>query len=552
MAPKRKRRLQRTSHEVTSSSASPACLNPAVAEDAFEDVGMKSNSLKLVSAYVLQRHTDRWLYRHDTISDLCWPGQENSSSASSRLADDECLLPGDEFGYQELVTVWETWPRTSDPYAAPARGSCQLPAGKPQATRQGLHHVKRWGDLLWWQYVGYGMLEERCPVGQVALHADSAQKNELTLQSAFEVLCDRPATLAEFPKESTLVNSSAEPTLLTPWYLVQGQCRGPRLTELLAEAEAARLNSTWWTRDVEELAARTANITGHEPPPPDQAARFLSAVVDCTVVHSCTGLRDVPSQLLSKQTGLPSQEGLFGLIDRAETADLNWPLNYWRSKGDKAFVEFSSLYFGYFFAVLADQLKAAANGVPGAPRLTISVMSDINIVPLLTMYGLHKAASVRPPYLAALVHELYQDASGHYHIRVLYDGKTQRVCKGASDYPLCPLSQWEEEVVKRYTPSKSACPVLYNSYDCIADRGYAGGLLAEWLPWLQHWEEHTTVAGFSFLAGLWVGLLLLWCCCFRPSSLFRLFFRGRSLSTNSSRDRSYSTDSSSQWLLRSC
>ncbi|OLP89582.1 hypothetical protein AK812_SmicGene28946 [Symbiodinium microadriaticum] len=58
--------------------------------------------------------------------------------------------------------------------------------------------------------------------------------------------------------------------------------------------------------------------------------------------------------------------GLFGDLDRNETKDLRWVLDYWqrtkrRSKPGR-FEEFASLYYGrllsYFLAVIADQLKA--------------------------------------------------------------------------------------------------------------------------------------------------------------------------------------------------
>eukprot|EP00438_Fugacium_kawagutii_P018063 Skav221808 [mRNA] locus=scaffold2435:131171:132498:- [translate_table: standard] len=81
----------------------------------------------------------------------------------------------------------------------------------------------------------------------------------------------------------------------------------------------------------------------------------------------------------------------------------------------------------------------------GAPRLpgsldrmkTITVVSDTNLVPLLAMYGLKHASLRRPPYLSALIHELYQHKNGSMFVRVLYNGRVQKVCHGR--YPLCPL-----------------------------------------------------------------------------------------------------------------
>eukprot|EP00439_Symbiodinium_sp_Y106_P051650 s153_g6.t2 len=155
--------------------------------------------------------------------------------------------------------------------------------------------------------------------------------------------------------------------------------------------------------------------------------------------------------------------------------------------------------------------KASAARVRGSPRLTITVMSDTNIVPLLAIYNLTKAASRtpgswahysgymlvngariffrvqsyticgrRPPYLSALIHELYRHKqTRELFIRVLYNGEVQKVCHGHGMGLLCPLEKWEE-LVARFTPSPEACPVLYAAYDFRAPRKEA---MPSWHSW---------------------------------------------------------------------
>eukprot|EP00435_Cladocopium_sp_Y103_P052943 s1539_g16.t2 len=90
------------------------------------------------------------------------------------------------------------------------------------------------------------------------------------------------------------------------------------------------------------------------------AARFLSAVVDCVVVHACTGLQDFPRWAVDRTTSLPGEHGLLGYMDRNETKDIRWAFDYWRSRGKELFKEFASLYYGYLLAIIADQLKESS------------------------------------------------------------------------------------------------------------------------------------------------------------------------------------------------
>lgn len=156
-------------------------------------------------------------------------------------------------------------------------------------------------------------------------------------------------------------------------------------------------------------------------------------------------------------------------MNRDETRSRTWPLSYWRDSTDrKLYLDFASRYYGYFFAVLSDQLRSAVAGTPGAPKLTIAVMSDSNISPLLFMYGLEEEAKRRPPYLSALVHEVYEDMSDHrLAVRVVFNGKVLRVCSGETSFPFCPLDEWAA-FVEQFVPSRQVCPALYDGYEFLA------------------------------------------------------------------------------------
>merc|ERR1712118_471042 len=90
-----------------------------------------------------------------------------------------------------------------------------------------------------------------------------------------------------------------------------------------------------------------------------------------------------------------------------------------------------------------------------------------NISPLLILYNLSHVGKTRPPYLSALVHEIYKDREmGSFAVRVLFNGKVQRVCQSPHSFPLCPFEEWTT-LVKQFTPSKEACPTLYENYEFL-------------------------------------------------------------------------------------
>lgn len=448
--------------EVPTSHTMSACLNPAVISGEFSDpnTAFDDDRYVLSAAHVMQRHTDRWIYGHSLIDNVCWPGQKNSSHDSSALMASEC-----DFGTRNLQTVWNVFPDSFDPYAAPEKGACQLWNGNPQGDLQGELHATLLGEMLRVRYVESGLLASTCQVDELLLQSDNVHKNQLTLQTEYHAMCGRLPTEQDYTRNATLVQHRS-PVKGEPWYLDTKMCAGARLDELQSEADAALLASSWWQNQVQSVAKEIATATGNLQPQSSDAAHLLDSIVDCAVVHACTGLDDTPTALLDS-TGLPdgSSDSLFLRANRNETATRTWPLDYFRATSTAKFKEYSSLYYGYFFAVLRDRLLAAVAGETLAPKLTISVMSDGNISPQLAIYGLGSLIAERPPYLSALIHEVLFDSEMKEHVvRVIYNGKVQEVCRGLL---LCPLGQWAE-LVDEFVPSPEACPTLYENYEFLS------------------------------------------------------------------------------------
>lgn len=450
--------------ELPMSRSSPACLNPAVLSGTFADVSLNRTRYRVRAAHVMQRHCDRWIYQHDDIGNICWPRQQNSSADSSHLAAAECSRMPQVDG--ALLTAWQSFPKTVDPYASPAAGTCNVDAGgTPQATVQGRDHAYQWGEMLRKQYVP-DLVPWSCPQGSLAIYADKVHKNEITVQSEYEAICGRAPSSSEFTAEATLVGYVPGQRKGTPWYIQSAQCGGPDLDQYLQEADQAKKASEWWKGQMQETAAAGASAASKASPPSDLAATITDNLIDCIVVHACTGLADTPSAFLDER-GLPGK--LFDGMDRDETKSRTWPLSYWKSKGDRqAYLDFAARYYGYFFAVLSDRLRAAVENNPKAPKLSIAVMSDGNLSPILYMYGLEEQARRRPPYLSALVHEVHEDLEGGgFFVRVLFNGKVLRVCPSSSSFPLCPLGEWAAYVAQ-FVPSREVCAALYEGYDFIA------------------------------------------------------------------------------------
>jgi hypothetical protein len=473
-----------------------ACLNPAVENNRWllhEGEAVVDAGWDLLQVTAMQRHTDRWMYPHDLIGNVCWPGQLNSSSWGAIGL--QCDYVRD--------SAWTKFGLRPDPYAAPAEGKCS----PTQATLRGLAHAAALGALYRATYADSGALPalRGCPAGSVALGVDPVQKNERTAQAVFSALCGRELDKAEFPAVSSLV--SPGPLGGNPFFLAQGLCRhSGALGPMAAEADAAMKASAFWAERVVPLAARVACAMGRPAPSSADAASLLDNAVDCSVVHSCSGMGDTPAALRDAGTGAPGGE-LFDAADEAETASRAFPFAYFRNASAAAFRNFSALQYGYYFGTVLDRMSlareaavaaAAAGGGGGGsggsggsggggggggavPRFILQVMSDGNVTPQLAMLGLSDAAARRPPYLSSLVFELKKRRSGGstgadaFAVRVVYNGAVQKPCANQTG-PLCPWGDFVALALP-FVPTRNQCPEFWNNWEPKSQWGKG-----EWPP----------------------------------------------------------------------
>lgn len=327
----------------------------------------------------------------------------------------------------------------------------------PLGTRRGLFHSKMWGEILKERYVDPGFLDPACPSGQIRLHAVGDHAHEMTAQSVYEVLCGRSPDVEEFQVPATVVGLLPVHEQGTPWYLESQLCSQDRVEQLEEKADSQRLTSEWWNNEVQDLAAEVARITGHEAPDNREAGNFLESILDCVVVHSCGGLDDTPPEFLD-DAGLPNltEDSLFNRMNRV-------------TMKNEAEVQQAKLNYGYYFAVLDDQLRAIAAGDLEVPKFTLSVMGHQHLHMLLALYGLSENIPLRPPYLSSLTHELYGDPTlGDYFVRVLFNGEEMHVC-GPESAPLCPLEEWSS-LVESLVPQPASCPDLFEDYHFLTPR----------------------------------------------------------------------------------
>jgi hypothetical protein len=320
---------------------------------------------------VVQRHLDRWLYEHDVILNQCWPQQLNST--------DPHLAVQCEYN---LSSVWANWPRLPDPYAAPAEGHCTC----PQLVRQGRDHAARLGAILQQQFAS--LYNATCPAGSIRLEFKDEQKNELTAQTEYQALCGRLPSLAEYPATQCVIGTTNAPG--TPFFLNLGVCNSTVANSLTTTVNEALLTSSFMTREYLPLAQYLRYLTGHtaSTPPvvPKTADTWVDSLVDCVVCHACLGLPDVPSSFERWD------DGLFETIDAAQTHYRQFPLLYFSRHlhNQTLAAQFASIYYGYYFRVLLDRMQAVIEGRPDAIPISLQVLSDTNITPLLVMLGIEE------------------------------------------------------------------------------------------------------------------------------------------------------------------
>lgn len=406
----------------------------------------------VVYATVLQRHWDRWIYAHSLIHNRCWPNQLDSTAPP---------MP-EQCGY-DTDSVWERFPPGVDPYSdPPSAGSCFC----PQLTLQGREHATLLGQTL---RKRYGSLLESgsvaCRVGAVGLETENAQKNEVSLQTAYESLCGHLPDTTEYPK-SAVIWEGGLPRHGTPFFLERRICKGDGILDQLEDtATDAKVSSQYWD-EAHALALEVARVSGQPPPERADSPTMLDNIEDCIVSHACHGLDDTPSEFLSSPT-------LFTQTDTLETTNRAWAINYFRRQmertgdDDGAYYDFCRRYYGYYFKVVLDRMDAARSAPTGTgTRLNLQVLSDSNITPLLTMLGAGDLASRRPYWGSTLVFELWQhetDATVNHAARVIFNGQVLALGGACMGETLCEWSTWQE-LLQTLIPTRLQCPEFYDAY----------------------------------------------------------------------------------------
>ena len=405
----------------------------------------------VVYATVLQRHWDRWIYAHSLIHNRCWPGQLDSTVPP---------MP-EQCGY-DTDSVWEHFPPGEDPYSTPpSAGSCFC----PQLTLQGREHAFLLGQTLRNQYGS--LLQDAaagvaCRARSVGLETENAQKNEVSLQTAYHSLCDHLPDTVEYPK-SSVVWEGGSPRRDTPFFLERRLCKGDGvLDQLEAMATTAKEASSYWD-DAHTLALEVAQASGHPPPERADSATMLDNIEDCIVSHACHGLGDTPSAFLVSPT-------LFTDVDTLETTNRAWGLNYFLDLdgggAGSPYENYHRRYYGYYFKVVLDRMDAARSAPTGTgTRLNLQVLSDSNITPLLTMLGAGELARRRPYWGSTLVFEMWQQerTTTNHAVRVIFNGHVlalQGACMGQN---FCEWNAWQDLLLS-LIPTRVQCPEFYDAY----------------------------------------------------------------------------------------
>eukprot|EP00756_Hemistasia_phaeocysticola_P055334 Hpha_TRINITY_DN31260_c0_g1::TRINITY_DN31260_c0_g1_i1::g.2365::m.2365 len=450
-------------------NARSACLNPVVNNNRYVlSEGVNSTELAdwpLRQVIDMQRHTARYLYAHpEPIKNRCWAAQLNSS----------LWAMGVQCEYNRS-SVWEDFAHEQDPYAVPLFGHCS----PKQATTRGLAYAETLGRLFQDELGellvgggGEGAGQQSCPAGSVSIAVDAVQKNERTGQGVYTGMCGRAPQVAEFPPETTLVR--AEKRKGAPFYLNSGLCTSTGVLQRLnREATEAKMNSSWWNGAVKGLSDALASIMDLPPVPLAQRADLLDNAIDCSVVHDCSGLEDVPAAFLSHDSGNFGSD-FFSTVDGNETLSRLFAFDYFKSKGAGEFETYASLDYGYYFATVLDKMALVVEGRgTEAPRVALQVMSDSHITPQLKMLGLDHAARHRPPYLSTLLFELRQRRSpdsglagsetGEFGVRTVFNGEVQLPCGDASGQ-LCSWAQFSDALL-RLIPARAACPDFWDWWE---------------------------------------------------------------------------------------
>lgn len=423
--------------------ASSECLNPVVSTGRYATSDAPPE-YQLKSVWVLARHMDRWMYDHPLISNICWPDQVNSSSPAMSK---ECA----GLNASSIWFPWASPPANPDPYAHPLPGTC----APQQLSRQGLTHAHSLGSILWQELgVRQGLLSPACLPAEISLGAAHAQQIETSLQAMYQGLCGREPTNAAYPPHLTISNGSICPHC--PFWLHAAVClQQPLLPRMLQEAAVALNESTFLQLNISQAALALARATHHRFIDPTDGPYLLDNIFDCAISHACHALPDLPPGLSAS---------LLYEINHLETLSRVWPFTFFGAQSPDRRTLFSRLFYGQYLYVLHARFKAIIANEPDAIKMSLHVMSDSNISPLLMMLAQDAVASLRPPWGSTLIFELYQTAASlEYALRVVYNGQPLilHVC-GCQD-TMCDWNQFETWVAQLF-PAHAECPEFYANF----------------------------------------------------------------------------------------
>jgi hypothetical protein len=431
---------------------SSSCLNPVVTTGQYASSDAP-HQFQMSGVWVLARHMDRWMYEHSLIGDICWPHQINSSSPSMSK---QCL----DLNASSVWFQWPTPPINPDPYAHPLPGTC----ASQQLTRQGLAHAHSLGSILWLELgVRQQLLSPACPPAELSLGAAHAQQIEQTLQAVYTGLCRKTPNIASYSPHLTISDGFVCPHC--PFWLHSAVCQQePLLPRMLQEAAIAFNESVFLQMNITPAALALARVTQHPSSiDPTNGPIFLDNIFDCAISHACHALPDLPPGLSAS---------LLRQVDHLETLSRVWPFTFFGAQAPELRALFSRLFYGQYFYVLHARFKAIIANQTDAVKLSLQVMSDSNISPLLMILGQEALASVRPPWGSTLIFELYRH---HYDrdidstitpafaVRVVYNGQplTLHVC--SCQDVMCDWDQFDAWVSQLF-PSHAQCPEFYANF----------------------------------------------------------------------------------------
>eukprot|EP00521_Asterionellopsis_glacialis_P006501 CAMPEP_0195281466 /NCGR_PEP_ID=MMETSP0707-20130614/755_1 /TAXON_ID=33640 /ORGANISM="Asterionellopsis glacialis, Strain CCMP134" /LENGTH=388 /DNA_ID=CAMNT_0040340349 /DNA_START=196 /DNA_END=1362 /DNA_ORIENTATION=- len=384
-------------------------------------------------ATVHQRHLDRWIYQHDYIDNYCWPNQYNSTHP---IMQDQCKY--------NLSSVWENFEFTSDPYASPARGSCNA----KQLTVQGQQNAEILGKA-YRKMFGEGKDSRICEDGTIRLESDAVQKNQMSTQHVYKGMCGKlPDPVGDLVAERVLDDGTIAPG--RPFFLHVGICQDSDfLKNAKQRSSDAFLASDWIPKMTETVGVLADIVDKRFPETNDNLDTLEDNIEDCVISHACHGLDDTPKGIWS----------ILKDVDQQETASRIFMFDYF--SGTDEYKRFVSVYFGYYLVTVFDRMQRVieendATTKHQEPLLYVQVTSDDRLSAILKVLDAPRSMfSRRPPWGSQIVFQLLEEnASKSFYVRILYNGEEMKMLK------------WKAfaKLAESYTPTIEDCARFHDNY----------------------------------------------------------------------------------------